>query len=49
MDRLRINLGSKSYAAITFAACGRVNGLDRKYNALLLTDGYDPGAALANL
>ncbi|MEI9898511.1 MAG: LamG domain-containing protein [Chthoniobacter sp.] len=42
-DRVRMNLGREIYSAITFAAWVRVDGLDRKYNALLLTDGYDPG------
>ncbi|HSI15170.1 MAG TPA: LamG-like jellyroll fold domain-containing protein, partial [Chthoniobacter sp.] len=43
-DRVRMNLGAKIYSAITLAAWVRVDGLDRKYNALLLTDGYDPGS-----
>ncbi|MDR3403753.1 MAG: FecR domain-containing protein [Chthoniobacter sp.] len=42
-DRVRMNLGQETYSAITLAAWVRVDGLDRKYNALLLTDGYDPG------
>ena len=42
-DRVRVNLGKDIYSAITLAAWVRVDGLDRKYNALLLTDGYDPG------
>lgn len=43
-DRVRVNLGKEIYSAITLAAWVRVDGLDRKYNALLLTDGYDPGS-----
>lgn len=43
-DRVRMNLGKDVYSAITLAAWVRVDGLDRKYNALLLTDGYDPGS-----
>jgi hypothetical protein len=33
-----------TYDAITFACWARVDGVDRKYSALILTDGYDPGA-----
>lgn len=42
-DRVRINLGEAQYQAVTFLAWVRVDGIDRKYNALLLTDGYDAG------
>ena len=42
-DRVRIFLGKEDYSAITLACWVRVDALDRKYNALLLTDGYDPG------
>ncbi|HYF35921.1 MAG TPA: LamG domain-containing protein, partial [Prosthecobacter sp.] len=42
-DRVRINLGNERYNAVTLACWVRVDGLDRKYNALLLTDGYEPG------
>lgn len=42
-DRVRIHLGPEKYDAITLACWVRVDGLDRKYNALLLTDGYDAG------
>lgn len=42
-DRVRINLGDKQYDGLTMAAWIRVDGLDRKYNALLLTDGYEDG------
>lgn len=42
-DRVRINLGSDNYDAITLAAWVRVDSVDRRYNALLLTDGYEPG------
>jgi hypothetical protein len=41
-DRVRINLDG-TYDAITLACWAKVDGLDRKYNALLLTDGYEPG------
>jgi hypothetical protein len=42
-DRVRLNLGDETYSAITLACWVRVDGADRKYNGLLLTDGYDPG------
>ena len=42
-DRVRINLGVASHRAISMVAWVRVDGIDRKYNALMLTDGYDPG------
>lgn len=42
-DRVRVNLGTATHQAITMAAWVRVDGVDRKYNALLLTDGYDNG------
>lgn len=42
-DRMRVNLGAEPYAALTLACWARVDGVDRKYNALLLTDGYEPG------
>lgn len=42
-DRVRIHLGDEQYSAITLACWVRVDGVDRKYNALLLTDGYDAG------
>lgn len=42
-DRVRIHLGKEEYDAITLTCWVRVDGLDRKYNALLLTDGYEPG------
>jgi len=42
-DRVRLRIPG-AYQALTFACWVRVDGLDRKYNALLLTDGYDPGA-----
>jgi len=41
-SRVRLNLAG-SYDAITFACWARLDGIDRKYSALLLTDGYDPG------
>lgn len=42
-DRVRLNLGKETYTSITLATWVRVDGVDRKYNALLLTDGYEPG------
>jgi len=42
-DRVRLRIPGK-YNALTFAGWVRVDGLDRKYNALLLTDRYDSGA-----
>lgn len=42
-DRVRLHLGDETYDAITLTCWACVEGLDRKYNALLLTDGYDPG------
>ncbi|MDB6136977.1 MAG: putative transrane anti-sigma factor [Verrucomicrobiaceae bacterium] len=41
-DRLRMNIDG-IYSALTLACWVRIDGLDRRYNALLLTDGYDPG------
>lgn len=41
-DRVRLQLDGE-YQALTLACWVRVDGLDRRYNALLLTDGYDPG------
>ena len=41
-DRVRMNIDG-TYSAITLACWVRIDGLDRRYNALLLTDGYDPG------
>ena len=42
-DRVRIHLDCETFDAITFSSWVRVDGLDRKYNALLLTDGYEEG------
>ncbi|KAA5545994.1 hypothetical protein FYK55_03530 [Roseiconus nitratireducens] len=42
-DRVRIDLGDASFDGLTMAAWIRVDGLDRKYNALLLSDGYEDG------
>jgi hypothetical protein len=42
-SRVRLKLDG-TYDAITFACWARVDGVDRKYSALILTDGYDPGA-----
>jgi len=41
-DRVRLDLPG-TYDALTFACWARVDALDRRYNALLLTDGYEPG------
>lgn len=41
-DRVRLQIEG-SYDAITLATWVRVDGLDRQYNSLLLTDGYEPG------
>ncbi|RBP46115.1 FecR family protein [Roseimicrobium gellanilyticum] len=41
-DRVRMKLDGE-YEALTFACWVKVDGLDRKYNALLLTDGYETG------
>jgi hypothetical protein len=41
-DRVRLQIDGR-YDAITFAAWVRIDGLDRKYNALILTDGYEAG------
>ena len=42
-DRVRLRLDG-AYEALTLTCWARVDGLDRKYNGLLLTDGYDTGA-----
>jgi hypothetical protein len=41
-DRVRLKLDGE-YDALTFSCWVKVDGLDRRYNALLLTDGYEPG------
>ena len=41
-DRVRLNLDG-TFHAVTLMGWVRVDRLDHKYNALLLTDGYDPG------
>jgi len=41
-DRVRLDLGG-TYDALTFAGWVKVDGLDRKYNSLILTDGYEAG------
>lgn len=41
-DRLRLNLDG-SYSALTFSCWVKVDSLDKKYNSLFLTDGYEPG------
>jgi hypothetical protein len=41
-DRVRMNLDG-TYAALSFSCWVKVDSVDKKYNALLLTDGYEPG------
>ena len=41
-DRVRMNLDG-TYAALTLACWVKVDSVDKKYNSLLLTDGYDNG------
>lgn len=41
-DRVRMNLDG-TYTAITLACWVKVDAVDKKYNGLLLTDGYDNG------
>ncbi len=41
-DRVRMNLDG-TYSAITLACWIKVDAVDKKYNGLLLTDGYDNG------
>lgn len=41
-DRVRMNLDG-SYSGLTLACWVKVDALDKKYNSLLLTDGYEPG------
>ena len=41
-DRLRLNLDG-TYNALTLCAWVKVDSVDKKYNSLLLTDGYDNG------
>ncbi len=41
-DRVRMNLDG-TYAALTLACWVKVDAVDKKYNGLLLTDGYDNG------
>jgi hypothetical protein len=40
--RVRLNIDG-NYDALTFTCWAKVDAIDRKYNALLLTDGYDAG------
>lgn len=42
-DRVRVNLPGE-FRSLTFAAWVRVNGVDRRFNSLLLTDGFEAGA-----
>jgi hypothetical protein len=41
-DRVRMNLDG-TYAAVTLACWVKVDSVDKKYNSLLLTDGYESG------
>ena len=41
-DRVRLNLDG-TFQALTFACWVKVDSVDKKYNSLLLTDGYDNG------
>jgi hypothetical protein len=41
-DRVRLNLDG-TYQALTLACWVKVDSVDKKYNSLLLTDGYDNG------
>lgn len=41
-DRVRLNLDG-AYEALTLACWVKVDSVDKKYNSLLLTDGYDNG------
>lgn len=41
-DRVRINLDG-TYSALTLACWVKVDSVDKKYNSLLLTDGYEVG------
>lgn len=41
-DRVRLQIDG-TYSALTFVCWAKIDGLDRKYNALFLTDGYEPG------
>lgn len=40
-DRVRVHIPGE-YESLTFAAWVRVDGLDRRFNTLMLTDEYDP-------
>ena len=41
-DRVRMNLDG-TYSAVTFSCWVKVDAVDKRYNSLLLTDGYDNG------
>jgi hypothetical protein len=41
-DRVRMNLDG-TYAALTLACWVKIDSVDKKYNSLLLTDGYESG------
>ncbi len=41
-DRVRLQIEG-TYNAVTFVCWAKIDGLDRRYNALFLTDGYEVG------
>jgi hypothetical protein len=43
-DRVRLNIAGK-FDSLTYSAWVRIDGLDRPFSALMLTDGYDVGEA----
>ena len=43
-DRIRIDLGDEKHVGLSLAAWIRVDGLDRNYNALLMSDGEEEGS-----
>ncbi len=43
-DRVRIRIPGK-YQSLTYSARVRIDGLDRRFNSLVLTNGYDQGEA----
>lgn len=42
-DRVRLSVHAE-HAAVTFSAWVRINGLDRNFNSLFMTEGYEHGA-----
>jgi hypothetical protein len=41
-DRVRVNIPGE-YGSVTFACWVKIDSMDRRYNSLFLTDGYEPG------